>query len=761
MANENNSVIRNINKQIKNLSDNMNNLYQSTYKTRIDNKKNMDSIIGTIDDNLDSILNTVNNKDISDISSLYIRLQEKESGKKSELIQSIEELFDSNKNIIDSINVEQIHRSIQSENYQYDLICKYMTKLNDALDIKKDNVLSSDNFTKDFVNVFSSKSNKKSIDIFNDNANSIKEKYRLQDLFDDMYWKTSKYGEYFLYHVPYKKALEKLLQRQKQLGLGIKYESSLYESKCESEVIFECTDFKEVKNDSILSELNDKFIKGINDNMKVNVVFDESGIIPKPIQNTTDKMNILSTKTSLTESFIIEQGKQNNKSSNQIVQEVKQGVLLYDNPLSNDGLVGNKNGKEDVKLSDKINGSVIYEIPRENIIPLFIQNEPIGYLHFTVNNTYVDNLVLNGKSFNSLTNKTGLDAEQFDQQNDVLVSYIASELSSKIDAKFINANLDLKEQIYTILRYNDNFCSTEGVNNINVTFLPVEDVHHFYFRLNEKTHRGISDLENSIIPAMIYCLLYLSNVIGNVSRAQDKRVYYVKQNVETNVAKTLLNVINQLKKGNMGMRQLESMNTIFNVIGKYNDHIIPMSQTGDPPITMEVMQGQQIDTPTELMDRMEDAAVTATDVPMEFVQSVNQVDFATRFTMTNSKFLRKIYKRQAKCQEMFSEIFRKLYNFEFNENETSIKILLPAPSFLTMSNSQQLIENIKNYVNAIADIVCNGKSEEIRQEFINICTRQHLGTYVDFTNIDDLLKEAELRLAATESNNDDTSGDEY
>ena len=59
-----------------------------------------------------------------------------------------------------------------------------------------------------------------------------------------------------------------------------------------------------------------------------------------------------------------------------------------------------------------------------------------------------------------------------------------------------------------------------------------------------------------------------------------------------------------------------------------------MSQSGDPPITMEVMQGQQIETPTELMDRMEQDAVEATDVPLEFVNSIKQVDFASRFTVT-------------------------------------------------------------------------------------------------------------------------------
>lgn len=753
MANDNGRSLGKINKRLDNLSSTIDSLYQSTYKSRVDNRRDMENILGSIDDNLDSILSKVNNQNISDISNLYLRIQEKDSGKKNDITKSIEGLFDENQNILDSINMESIHKSIQSENYQYDLICKYMTKLEDAINIKKDNVLSSDNFTKEFVNVLANKTSKSEIDAFNDRATLIKDKYNIQELFDEMEYKASKYGEYFLYHVPYKKAFERLLVRKGRLSLGINYESAANVEN--QEIIFESTDeseFNILKNKLQLSkDFTDVVIEG---EMSVNIIFDDTGIIAKPIEHVQESRKIIENNKSLTEAF--------HEKSTITAESVQKGTLLYDDPLSNDGYIDPNKKNSNEKINDNITGSVIYEIPREDIVPLYLLDHPIGYLYLQVSNSYIDTLILNGNTYNSLTNNTKLTVDEFDAQNDLLISQIATTMAEKIDAKFINANLDLKEQIYSILRYNDKFCSTRGRNDIYVTFLPVEDVHHFYHKLNKKTHRGISDLENSLIPAMIYCLLYLSTTIGQVSRSQDKRVYYVKQNVETNVAKTLLNVINQLKKGNMGMRQLESMNTIFNVVGKYNDHIIPMSQSGEPPISMEVLQGQQIDTPSELMDKMEDAAVSATDVPLEWVQSTNQVDFATRFTMTNTKFLRKVYKRQLICQKEFSKIFLKLYNFEYNENETSIKILLPAPSFLSMTNGQQLIDNIKNYVTAIVDITCAQEDDEVKSEFTNICTRKYLGTYINFSDIDDLITEAKMIVQSRKNLTDDSdSGDEY
>ena len=153
---------------------------------------------------------------------------------------------------------------------------------------------------------------------------------------------------------------------------------------------------------------------------------------------------------------------------------------------------------------------------------------------------------------------------------------------------------------------------------------------------------------------------------------------------------------------------------------------------------------------------MEDAAVSSTEVPLEFVQSVNNVDYAARFTMSNSKFLRKVYKRQRICQNHFTLIFRKLYNYEYNENDTTMKILLPAPAFLAMSNSQQLIDNVKNYAQAISEIVLKPDEDEaVKQEFLNTYIRNQLGTYIDFNQIDEMINYSRMIVSASKNNNMD------
>lgn len=732
MADE--KTTRKIDKQLKDLTADVDDIYSSIYLTRTDDKNNLDKVTGGINDSINDILAKINGQNISDISNLYVRLVDKENSglnkTTGEIAETIESFFDNKGFIMDSLNLQNIRKSIQAENYQYDLICKYMTKLEDALEIKKDNVLSSDNFTKDFVNIISGKSNSEYIDEFNDRAIILKEKYNIQELFEDIYYKTSKYGEFFLYEVPYSKAFEKLLERKQKLMNGVRYENT---------TIFESGNLTN-DTDNKFKELSDTFKKSVNEDAKVNIIFDESGIYSRPIEMIEESAGIISNHKSLTEAF--------NETGNSTVAEAE-----LDDGLSTDGMIINQDNDK-TKISKELKGAVLAELKREDVVPIYMDTTPIGYLYITVANNWVEELIMNGSTYNSLTNNTRLLTDDFDRQNDILVAQISGMMAEKINKKFINANIDLKEEIYAVLRHNDRFCATHGTNNVTVSFLPVEDVHHFYFKLNPNTHRGISDLEKAMVPAMIYCMLYLNSAIANVGRAQDKRVYYVKQNVEQNVARTLLNVVTQLKKGNMGIRQLENMNTIFNVIGKFNDHIIPVSQSGDRPIEMEVMQGQSVETPNELMDKMEDMAVSSTDVPLEFVNTAINVDYATRFTMSNSKFLRKIYARQRICQKWYTNVFRKLYNFEYDENDMSVKILLPAPAYLSMNNTQQLIDNTRNYVNAIVDIEMPNEDEDVKQNFIKLMMRNQLGTYIDFSMIEDIYTEAKIKSAVVKNDAD-------
>lgn len=753
MASKNDKAVeratKNIQNQLDKLDNSMNNMYKDTYTSRPDNNVQLDNISDDIYKTVNNILS--NNADVQGIpnmTQLYTRLQRKTttgSVKGDQIFNGMMDVFGDQQLINTLMTNPEINRYIKSRDLQIDMVIKYMPKLKEALDIKKDNVLSSDNFSKDFINVINDGTiSKEKTALFASRVKELNKKYKIQDLFETMYDTASTYGEQFIYKVPYKKAFDRLMANQSKSMLNgtINIESS-------SVVIAESgrltDDFALDKEEAGLSREIESTLK--ESNFGLTVTFNKSHVLSDPISNYNKATNIIKNHPtkSLYEAFVNECESTNEAGLDKIMDDNLDYDKLYDG--ANDGLINiNKKDKPKSKINE-IPGCVLKKLKHENLVPIIVEDLCLGYfyLEFGCTEDIDRNRVVLNSTFDSVSK------EDLKGGNDIILRYLANKVSQQIDTEFINVNNDLKDEIFVMLKYNDKFNIENSANNINVTYLPPEDVFHFYFQLDEDTHRGISDLDRALIPAMFWCLLDLSTTLGIVTRSSDKRIYYVKQNVEQNVARTMLNVINQLKKGNMGIRQMESMNNILGIIGKYNDHVIPLGPSGDPPIQFEVMQGQNIETPTDLLNKYEEMAVNSTDVPLEMVNTTMNVDYAIRFTMSNSKFLRKVFKRQFICEEKFSELYTCIYNYEYGENERNIHVQLPAPQFLTMTNTTQLLNNAKDYAKQLADIEYGEQPEEGKEaeknEFMKLLLRHLLPSYIDIPTIDRLKSNAMINVA--------------
>ena len=437
--------------------------------------------------------------------------------------------------------------------------------------------------------------------------------------------------------------------------------------------------------------------------------------------------------------------------------------LSFDNfdDRGQDGLVDRNKTKKNTKDDKYINvpGTIVKVLERKHVIPIYIEDYCFGYYYIEVDGPYnpvgdydkMQDPTMALKGSNSILSTNSM-MDQSQKQNNI-IRYISNQISNFIDAKFINANQDLRNEIYTVLKYNyDN--NSSHMNKIRVTFIPPDDMEHVYFNMNKDTHRGISDLNKAMFPATLYSAMYITHAIWNMTRAQDKRVYYVNQTVDTNISKTLLNTINQIKKGNFGIRQIENINHILNITGMFNDYIIPRGPSGATPIDFEVMQGQQVEWQTEFMTSLEEMAVNSTDVPMEMIQMRNSVDYSSQLTMSSSKFLRKVYNRQSKFQGNLTRIFNKIYNNEFDDNIT-LNVVLPPPMFLNITNTNQMMTNVNEYSQSVAQLLLDPDEEEpVKNEVIREINKFNLGSYLNIPELEDIAHKA-IQHVAAQSNNEE------
>lgn len=743
------------------LQANIDDLYRSTYFSDPEDKQQLQGIKNDIDTSIKDIMDV--NADVvgePNISKLYERMYMGIQRDPS-TVTEFERIFGDNEFVNNLANSYMDNRWVKAVDMEIDEILRYMPKLHEALLTIRDNVLSADSFSKDFLNVEADSPMQIDAEQFSHNINDLKKKYSLLKLVTDIYDDTSKYGEVFIYCVPYQKAIQRLMDRKYTMR-NVVVKTNYHEN-----TISICENGIEEK----ISTPKDA-LTGENDlGIKIEI---ENGIISSIVNDEKSARNIYvgAREQSLTEQYFAEQS-----AINEGIVDVSSTGYAYANTFDNDIEMGEKlpvHHNFDQTLGDalelpgesdptadglytkntennkiqKMNGCIVKKLKRERITPIIMNEICLGYYYFEFDEQmelFEDRFTTTGM-VNTITGlRSNGRAEAFDsmQRREELLRSIASNLADKIDAKFVNANQDLKKEIYHILKYNDNFNAAAGsTNNIRVTYIPPEDIHHFYFDLDEDTKRGISDLNLSLIPAKLWVAIYITNCLAIMTRGNDKRVYYVRQSVESNISKTLLKTINEIKKSNFGIRQVENINSVLNITGRFNDYIIPRGSDGQSPIEFEVMQGQNIEIKTELLNLLEESAINVTGVPIELIQNRQSPDYAMQLTMSNSKFLRFAYARQSDFQSQLALFFTKLYNIEFNSN-TRIKVILPPPLFINVTNTNQLIANTNEYCENIANIIMAGEDEELKAKFAKHLKIYHLGSYMNMEVINKAKRAAE------------------
>ena len=789
----NDRAINRANKAMQNIaqgiSGNMDALYRSTYMSTPQQSRDLQDLSDQINANIDNIVSAnMNIIGEPSVTKLYARLADGKPDDKS-ITKNLESMFDVGIMTDDLYGMFMGNRYLRELDTEIDTVCKYMPRLEEALDVQKDCVLSADHFSKDFLNFTCvSATGTKDNTVFAERCKDLKKKYNLAKLVEEIYEDTSKYGERFIYKVPYKTAIGRLLATKpdSQLVPPPSIGGRINESTITSENKY----FKLVMNSSSLTikdimsgdifvnesasnitmdknnkPVSESILKN-NESFSIGVEICTSNILESAVRDYENVVNNRRKSRTSSMAYIREQELAVNEAKD---MEAKGNIDWGENKVdkrmihANDGLIA---GVRPDPIDVDVYGCVVKKLDRYHVIPIYIEDINMGYYYFEIRT--LDNSEsamgfknLMGDPLTNLRGATNANMNTVDStRQDETIKYVAAQLSKFIDKKFVNRNQDLAREIYMILKYNDLF-NTPSIDMIRITFIPPEDMIHFYFRKDDKTHRGISDLDKSLIPAKIYSSLYITDAIARLTRGQDKRVYYVKQTVDTNIAQTLLNTISQIKQSNFGIRNFQSINNVLNITGRFNDYVIPTNASGDPPIQFEVMPGQDIQTPTELMETLEEMAINATGIPIEIIQARQSVDYAMQLTMSSSKVLRWCYKRQEIFQQDLSDFVTSLYNYEYDDS-VEIKVTLPPPSFINVTNTNQLVDNTRNFVQSIVEVeLANEQDDRLKNKYTSALFNHYLGTHLDTSAHKNILERCkiELKKDSDESHSNDGASD--
>lgn len=743
-----------IRKMANRVQDTSNSLYRSTYYTDPTNKQQLRSIKTNINNSIKTIIDdNFNNTGQANISKLYERLL-MNAQNDGNINAEFDSIFGDNEFIANIANTYTDNRWVKVQDDEIDQVLTYMPKLEEALQTIRDNVLSADSFSKDFLNIESSLEDLTTQEQFSRNIEHLKDQYDLLNLTNEIYYNTSKYGEDFIYCVPYQQAIQRLMDR-KITNRTISVKTNLQESTC---IIESASDgFSDKLDTSNIDFTDEELNNNFNYNFEISDGILESAVLEA--KNIKEQLKSVQ-EQSLCEQFFTEAGDVEYNTSvmdndlhmntklpthHKFDKTIDDDLEFHDfEDTTADGLMTPKNRNNKVK---DMNGCIVKRLKREQVSPIILNKVCLGYYYIEITNgqDLLDGRYQTTGMVNTINGlRSNGRSESFDamQRREELLRQVSDQIASRIDVKFINDNQDLKKEIYHILKFSDDFAASQGTGDIRVSYIPPEDIHHFYFKLDEDTGRGISDLNLSLIPAKLYVAIYITNCLAVMTRGNDKRVFYVKQSVESNISKTLLKTINEIKKSNFGIRQVQDINNVLNIVGRFNDYIVPRGSDGQSPIDLEVIQGQQIDIKTDLLNLLEESAINVTGVPIEIIQNRQSPDYAIQLTMSNSKFLRFVYARQAITQKLFSKLFTKIYDIEFTRTD-SVSLTLPPPLFINVTNTNQLVTNTNDYCDQLVNILASDEQDDVvRAKFAKKLKINYLGTYLNMNLMNDLYNKA-------------------
>ena len=140
--------MNNINKKlIQDIQNNINTVYNNTYFSDNKNNSYIDSIRRRIDNDINSLMDKNRLRtNGSNISNLYAKTMAKND---SEIIKELRHTLQDESMISDIMDLYSQNAVLRDIDREIDVVCKYMPKLEQALDIKADHVLSADHFNKD------------------------------------------------------------------------------------------------------------------------------------------------------------------------------------------------------------------------------------------------------------------------------------------------------------------------------------------------------------------------------------------------------------------------------------------------------------------------------------------------------------------------------------------------------------------------------------------------------------------------------------
>ena len=646
--------------RIKNMLDEMETLVGDMELSLYGTKSKTDIVDMTKDFNttMRSQMNLINHSSGGDTTSFVAKLFDSEMKRKNSfgIATTFEDMFSGQDGQVMSYLSEE-YRSKMAKYTDLQEVSTQLIELNEAVLIMRDSIISPDITT-------GSVSREVGVDGEDDDdmkstqlLESMEKKFKLlKKIKNTIVPQTLRFGTYYAYIIPYKDLFSKFEQKK----LDPKYTSNMrnftvdnmYQEKTLWESIIEEERITHPKV-GFFSESTSMLMENLKDaattkeqrdlyDIKENIAAMESGFeeLLKRIKICNDGSCAIP---------FLEEGPE---AIRYLYQEsvVNQGGV-FEAVHGKDGMFttdGNKPSRKKGKQKNKFEGisdCYIKFIDPIHLVPAKIMKKVVGYYWIQTTDTPIVSGFFGDNYQTARFGKTGKDR--------TIVDRLATKIVSAFDKKFLADNMEMKELIAEALMYFDLSSQT-----IRFQFIPVEQICPFV--INEKEDgEGTSMIEPSLFYAKLYLLLLLFKITSIILYSNDTRVNYIRTSgIDKNIANKIQEIARDKQRHRVNILDLQSYTSLLHKLGNGSEQYIPVGRANERGLETEILQGQDVQINTELMELLRTCYILGTGVPSAIMNYLNEADFAKSIEVANTRFLGRVMSYQIDFNECITNFYQ-------------------------------------------------------------------------------------------------------
>ena len=692
-----------------------------------DRKSEVDSLNVKFNSLLHNEIDTLTQKDDSDITSFINRLYSNDK-KTSAYTNMLDNQFLSMTG--DEAQTLQgflydVYRNRLLEQNDLHEVASQLIELSEAILITRDAIISADVVEGRMSRTIKfDKLDQEDIDNTTPIVESVEKRFGLLEKIKNFIIpKTLEYGEYYAYIIPYSRIFNDFMRTKNTDMRGRKFykETTLFESVSTEDTVITKKVKSSQKDKPIDKFLNDLYTEyKSNQPQSVDINKDE---FVEDVSNILKNISICNEPVPLP---ILEEGQSTihhymteyvNETGDKILTEEDKGTQkeidsffnkIINTDDSEKGITftssnSNDEGKKNDDFSD-IKDCYLKLIDPTKIIPLKIMDQTIGYYYVQEEDiTPLAGMISSTLYYNKFD-------EHSKQQS--IIDSISQKIIDSFDKDFLKDNIKFKRTIVEAINYYN-----LNEKRLKFQFIPVEYIQEFKIDQDEYGN-GQSMIKKSLFYAKLYLMLLLFKIMSIILNSNDQKVNYIKSSgIDKNVANKVQEIARIKQSRQINMYDLFNYTTLINKVGNGSEMYVPVGRSGERPVETEILSGQEVQLNSDLLEMLKNSYILGTGVPAAIINYLNEADFAKVIEQNNTKFNGRVVNYQLDFNSGITSMYKKILKWSTNIPQQLVdnfEFVLQPPKTVASTAKGEAI----NSFNQIADFLVSllfedpGQSED-------------------------------------------------